>query len=377
MHICFIEDTHLHGGTQIWVSEAVRDFLEKGHEVTLLTPEGGFNAQDAEATGARRVLYDYDQVIREDRASRDIWIEGLTGTDVAICTVHPPREGFHCSVFAARCIDEAGLDTVLVPKTGTIVPEYKREFYAPTQEILWNVVAITNFTREYLINTHEVPADQTALIYQGSDLELFTPSEEQNAEALKRYPLPEGVGPVLGNVGSFEHRKGQEDLLDSLDQLRELLPKVHLMLVGDGPDEEMLKGKVAKMGLEDHVTFFPFTREPVYVFEVLDILVLSSRYKEGLPNVLLEAAAMSLPLVSTKLAGVPEIVLESETGTMVEPGDVSGLADAVARLWADPEACRRMGRNGRRIMEQRFDKKRQFDAFLEYFAAISTRGPQA
>ena len=377
MHICFIEDTHLHGGTQIWVSEAVRVFLEKGHEVTLLTPEGGFNAQDAEATGARRVLYDYDRVIREDRASRDIWIEGLTGTDVAICTVHPPREGFHCSVFAARCIDEAGLDTVLVPKTGTIVPEYKREFYAPTQEIRWNVVAITNFTREYLINTHEVPADQTALIYQGSDLELFTPSEEQNAEALKRYPLPEGVGPVLGNVGSFEHRKGQEDLLDSLDQLRELLPKVHLMLVGDGPDEEMLKGKVAKMGLEDHVTFFPFTREPVYVFEVLDILVLSSRYKEGLPNVLLEAAAMSLPLVSTKLAGVPEIVLESETGTMVEPGDVAGLADAVARLWADPEACRRMGRNGRRIMEQRFDKKRQFDAFLEYFAAISTRGPQA
>jgi len=375
MHICFVEDTHLHGGTQIWVSEAVRDFLEKGHEVTLLTPEGGFNAQDAEATGARRVLYDYDRVISEERASRDIWIEGLTGTDVAICTVHPPREGFHCSVFAARCIDEAGLDTVLVPKTGTIVPEYKREFYAPTQEIRWNVVAITNFTREYLINTHEVPADQTALIYQGSDLELFTPSEEQNAEALKRFPLPEGVGPVLGSVGSFEHRKGQEDLLDSLDQLREHLPQVHLMLVGDGPDEEMLKGKVATMGLEDHVTFFPFTREPVYVFEVLDILVLSSRYKEGLPNVLLEAAAMNLPLVSTKLAGVPEIVLESETGTMVEPGDVAGLADAVARLWADPEACRRMGRNGRRIMEQRFDKKRQFDAFLEHFAAISTRGP--
>jgi glycosyltransferase involved in cell wall biosynthesis len=375
MHICFIEDTHLHGGTQIWVSEAIRDFLEKGHEVTLLTPEGGFNAQDAEATEARRVLYDYDRVISEDRASRDIWIEGLTGTDAAICTVHPPREGFHCSVFAARCIDEAGLDSVLVPKTGTIVPEYKREFYAPTQEIRWNVVAITNFTREYLIGTHGIPADQTSLVYQGSDLELFTPSEEQNAEALKRYPLPEGAGPILGNVGSFEHRKGQEDLLDSLDRMREQLPKVHLMLVGDGPDEEMLKSKVAKMGLEGHVTFFPFTREPVYVFEALDILVLSSRYKEGLPNVLLEAAAMSLPLVSTKLAGVPEIVIEGETGTMVEPGDIGGLADAVARLWADPEACRRMGRNGRRIMEQRFDKKRQFDAFLEHFAAISTRGP--
>ncbi len=377
MHICFVEDTHLHGGTQIWVSEAMRAFLEKGHEVTLLAPEGGFNAKDAEATGARRVLYDYDQVVEEDSKSRDIWIEGLTGADVAVCTVHPPREGFHCSVFAARCIEEAGLDTVLVPKTGTIVPEYKREFYAPTQKIRWNVVAITNFTREALINTYEIPGDRATLVYQGTDLELFTPSEEQKAEALKRYPLPEDAGPILGNVGSFEHRKGQEDLLESLDRMRERLPKVHLLLVGDGPDEEMLKGKVEEMGLGGHVTFFPFTREPVYVFEVIDLLVLSSRYKEGLPNVLLEAAAMSLPLVSTRLAGVPEIVLEGETGTMVEPGDVAGLADAVARLWADPEACRRMGRKGRCIMEERFDKKRQFDAFLEHFAAISTRGPKA
>jgi len=377
MHICFIEDTHLHGGTQIWVSEATRAFLEKDHEVTLLTPEGGFNAKDAEATGARRVLYDYDRVIGEDRASRDIWIEGLTGADVAVCTVHPPRKGFHCSVFAARCIEEAGLDTVLVPKTGTIVPEYMREFYAPTQKIRWNVVAITNFTREYLIDTYEVPADRATLVYQGTDLELFTPNEKQNVEALRRYPLPEGAGPILGNVGSFEHRKGQEDLLDSMDRMRERLPKVHLLLIGDGPDEEMLKRKVAKMGLEHHVTFFPFTREPVYVFEVLDILVLSSRYKEGLPNVLLEAAAMSLPLVSTKLAGVPEIVFDGETGTMVEPGDVAGLADAVGRLWADPEACRRMGSSSRRIMEERFDKKRQFDAFLEHFAAISTRRPKA
>ena len=376
MHICFIEDTHLHGGTQIWVAEAMRAILEKGHEVTLLTPEGGFNAKDAEATRVRRVLYNYDRVVSEDRANRDLWIEGLTGTDVAVCTVHPPREGFHCSVFAARCIEEAGLDTVLVPKTGTIVPEYKREFYAPTQAIRWHVVAITNFTLEYLVDTYEVPADRATLVYQGTDLELFKPSEERQAEARKRYPLPEGAGPILGSAGSFEHRKGQEDLLDSLDRMRERLPDVHLLLIGDGPDEEMLKSKVEEMGLENHITFFPFTREPVYVFEVIDILVLSSRYKEGLPNVLLEAAAMSLPLVSTKLAGVPEIVLEGETGTMVEPGDVAGLADAVVRLWADPEACRRMGRNGRRIMEEHFDKQRQFDAFLEHFATISARGRQ-
>jgi hypothetical protein len=63
MHICFVEDTHLHGGTQIWVSEAIRDFLDKGHEVTLLTPSGGFNATNdagrhccVEGSGAARTV---------------------------------------------------------------------------------------------------------------------------------------------------------------------------------------------------------------------------------------------------------------------------------------------------------------------------------
>ena len=60
MHICFIEDTCLHGGTQIWVSEAMRDFMAKGHEVTLLTATDGFNARDGATTDANIVTYDFD-----------------------------------------------------------------------------------------------------------------------------------------------------------------------------------------------------------------------------------------------------------------------------------------------------------------------------
>ena len=74
MHICFVEDTTLHGGTQIWVAEALRDFIAKGHEVTLLTAEGGFNARDDAQTGARVVTYDFEAVKSEDERHRDIWI---------------------------------------------------------------------------------------------------------------------------------------------------------------------------------------------------------------------------------------------------------------------------------------------------------------
>ena len=73
------------------------------------------------------------------------------------------------------------------------------------------------------------------------------------------------------------------------------------------------------------------------MFEILDILALSSTHKEGLPNVLLEALAMGVPVVSSRLAGTPEVVVEGVTGLLVEPGDVEGLAGAIRTLAADDE----------------------------------------
>jgi glycosyltransferase involved in cell wall biosynthesis len=372
MNIGFIEDTHLRGGTQIWVTEANEFFLNKGEQTTILAPENSWIANECQKAGARKFTYDYDTAVSRNAAHKETWTRALKGCDVAICTVHPPREPFHCSVFAAECINEANLNTILIPKTGTIVPEYKREFYLPDESIQSRVIAITDFTRKYLIETYKIPADMVELIYQGTEITHFTPSDVNKKEALKRYLLPEDVSPVLGCVGMFEERKGQTVLLEAISRLiQNSMPHLHLILVGEGPDEQMLKEKAKSMKLEKHVTFFPFTREPEYVFERIDILVLSSLFKEGLPNVLLEAMAMKIPVVSSKMAGVPEIVKDGETGYMVEPGDIDQLAGAINRIWSNHETYQRMRENGRKLMEQSFDKIVQFDQFLSYFKKIT------
>ncbi len=369
MHVCFIEDTHLHGGTQIWVTEANRHFLARGVKVTLLAPGGSWVAEQCAGTGARVVSYDWQGVVEQDERQQKIWTDALRASDVALCTVHPPRQGFHCSVFAARCIREAGLDTHFIAKTGTIVPEYEREFYLPDDASRSSVVAIADFTRRYLMDVYGLPRERVALIYQGVDARRFLPSAEGRAEAARRYPLPENAAPVLGCVGSLERRKGQAVLFEALAQLASgPLPDVHLLLVGDGPDEGLLRERA--LGLEGRVSFFPFTRQPQHVYQRLDVTVLPSLYKEGLPNVLLESLAMGVPVVASNLGGVREVVLEGETGYVVQPGDSGQLARAIQRLWADQAAYRRMSERGRGLVETKFDKKVQFDRFLEYFKGL-------
>ena len=372
MHIGFIEDTHLHGGTQIWVSEATKVFIDKGEDVTVIAPLDSWTANECSRAGARIIAYDWDKIVTKSDESRNTWIDGLSGCNVAVCTVHPPRNGFHCSVFGAECIKQAGLGTVLIPKTGTIVPEYLREFYLPDDSINVRVISITDFTRKYLIDNYKIPAEKVELIYQGTEVARFTSSDKNKAEAIRRYPLCDTAAPILGSVGSFEERKGQVILLETVAKLAAgSIPNIHLMLVGDGPDEEMLKTKVKTLNIEKNVTFFPFTNEPNYVFERIDILALPSLYKEGLPNVLLEAMSMGLPVIASKLAGVPEVVFDGETGYMTSPGDQNELIDAIVKLSSDKNAYLKMGKNARKLMEERFDKRVQFNEFLKFFHKIT------
>lgn len=371
MNIGFIEDTPLHGGTQIWVTEALHAFLDRGQDVTLLAPEGSWLVKQCADSGARIFTYDWDEVVHQRDEDIQIWTEALRQCDVAVCTVHPPRANFHCSVFAARCIAAAGLQTHLIPKTGTIVPSYERRFYCPNEAINSSVIAIADFTRQYLIETYEIPAESIALIYQGVDIQRFRSTAEGKKAAEQRYVLPDNANPVLGSVGSFEHRKGHPVLFEALRGLADgPLPNIHLMLVGDGPDEASLNDLAGELGLKDHISFFPFTSEPSYVFERLDITVLPSLYKEGLPNVLQESMAMNVPVISSRLGGVSEVVLDGQTGTMVEPGKSEQLANAILDLWTDQKAYRKMCVQARSRIVERFNKKNQFGKFLEHFRSI-------
>lgn len=170
-----------------------------------------------------------------------------------------------------------------------------------------------------------------------------------------------GAGPSRGRepgfsllfVGRHAGVKGLFVLLEALDRVAR--PDLRLTLIGDGPDRTDLEAEARRRGLDARFLGYRSQDEVADALRAADALVLPS-FAEGVPVVLMEAAASGLPVIATRVGGVEELVSDGETGLVVPPGDVDALARAIDRL-ADmpPEARAKMGRRGRAVVEAEFD----------------------
>jgi glycosyltransferase involved in cell wall biosynthesis len=369
MHICFVEDTLLYGGTQIWVTEAVEYFLSHGDQVTLLAPNGSRVVSICENTSARVLTYDWHAAPDEGSEVERVWTDALAPSDIAVCTVHPPRQGFHPSIYSAKVIRQADVSTYFVSKTGTIVPSYKREFYLPDESIPSSVVAITHFTRQYLIENYSIPEGKIELIYLGTDVGRFNLELRDRRQQSIYGMFAKDASPVLGCIGTFEKRKGQLVLLEAFSKLvlKGKLRDARLLFVGEGEDEAKIERVINSLGLEHTIKLYPFTNHPEDFYAVLDITILPSLYKEGLPNVLAESMAMGIPVIASDVGGISELVNDGETGRLITPGDSIKLADAIFEMWSDQDAYQGMRERTRKFVVENFNKEKQFRHFYECF----------
>jgi glycosyltransferase involved in cell wall biosynthesis len=148
-------------------------------------------------------------------------------------------------------------------------------------------------------------------------------------------------------------------------------------LVGDGNLRAEYEHECARLGIDGLVDFLGYRNDIQDILARTDIAVLTS-VKEGLPRAALEAMAMGIPVVATRVPGTREVVRHNETGLVVELGDAAGLADALARLIADPALRVRMGRQGRRVAGEEFDERRIVDVLRSlYESRLRARGAAA
>ncbi|HPF36174.1 MAG TPA: glycosyltransferase [Candidatus Krumholzibacteria bacterium] len=165
--------------------------------------------------------------------------------------------------------------------------------------------------------------------------------------------------PVIAMIGEVGWRKDQATLLEALARLAPDRDFTAL-IAGEGPDRAALERRTAELGLTDRVRWLGFRTDAADLMAASDLLALPTR-EEGFPNTLLEAMALGLPVVSTPVDGIPELVLHGETGLLVPPQDPAALAAALAALLDDPSRRRVLGEAGRRRAETEFDQTRIMD----------------
>ena len=159
--------------------------------------------------------------------------------------------------------------------------------------------------------------------------------------------LPHERGSVVLCLGRLSYEKGQDILIDAMSEVLAAREETVLWLAGEGPSEHMLRLRASRLGISAHVRFLGFSEYVAPVLREASLLALPSR-GEGIPISALEAMSMGVPVVATRVGGVPDLITCPEVGCVVPPEDPSRLAQALLRLLEDPERAASMGVAGRR-----------------------------
>jgi len=208
-----------------------------------------------------------------------------------------------------------------------------------------------------------VPRAKLRVITNGIDLSRFDESAEK--ETLRRsLGLPVGI-PLVGTIGRLAEVKSQDVLIRALARVRGQRPDVELVIVGDGPLKQNLQTLTDRLGMRSSVHFVGYRPNPEDYLCALDVFALSSS-AEGMPQTVMEAAAAGVPIVATRVGGLPEIIEHGKTGLLCPPGNDAELASGLLQLLADPARARDMSYEAKK-RARKFDVRRMAAGYHDFF----------
>ncbi|EKD24174.1 MAG: glycosyl transferase group 1 [uncultured bacterium] len=252
----------------------------------------------------------------------------------------------HCFLFHAILLGRLAGRISSVPtiissiRTENFGGRMREKLLALTDAFSSVTTIVSQKAADKMVRNGVVPSEKLKVIYNGFDPEGVAQVRKTNREQLRADLKIEPGSPLLVAVGRLDEAKGYPVLIEAIGEIKKVHPSVQLLILGSGEMLERLTIEINNRVLDENIRLLG-RKENVYEYlRCADIFVLASLW-EGHPNVVLEAMACGAPVVATNVGGVPEIILDGETGFLVESNNARALADKIIQVSALTDEARK------------------------------------
>jgi sugar transferase (PEP-CTERM/EpsH1 system associated) len=258
---------------------------------------------------------------------------------------------------------------ILFTEHGRHFPDFPRRKRMLANRLLLRrrdrVVGVGQAVRQAVIANEGIPPERVSVIYNGVDAATFTADFPQRERIRSDLGLSAGDLVIL-QVARLDYLKDHATAVRTIKRVAARHPEVRLILVGDGPEQEKIQAEIRRCDLGRHIRLLGLRNDVGRLLHAADVFLLTS-ISEGIPLTAIEAMNAGLPVVATRVGGLPEIVVQGRTGVLAPSRDDEELADCILRLAADPALRAAMGRAGRERARAVFSQSRMHQQYLELY----------
>lgn len=390
--IGFFSEPRGYGGSEAYLRDMLRSAAERGVPTVLFCPESHPLLRAGEVPEGCEVVLSRRGGVTLSEAPRTAVRSGASPAKRAVRRLVPGSAKLAAGavqemlrfrdLFAGRQLpllhfNDTGCEAAplgarmagVTLATGTLhaLPGYDRRAMSWPDRLLEHAsmrclevaIAVSDFTKRAWVARTRVDPNRIRVIYNGIDVDAFSP---QRPAGVVRAEIGVPAGrPIVGMTARLHPMKGHVHLLRAIPQVMRAVPDAHFVLAGDGELRAELEQQAAASGLAGRVHFLGFRSDVADVTQLYDVALLPSVSLECLPYTLMEAMALRKPVVASRFSGIPEVVEDGVTGTLVPPRNAKALAEAIVDLLRDPDKARAFGEAGRRRVEEMFTLQRMLD----------------
>jgi glycosyltransferase involved in cell wall biosynthesis len=352
------------GGQEIRVLTEARGVARRGHDVAIAAPGESRILQEAPAYGVEAIAL---PIARKSIGGLLAMAGLLRDRHFDVINTHSSTDSWLAAV--ATCFLRHAPPIVRTRHISAPVPRNfaTRWLYRTATR---RIVTTGERLRLQVIEETGVRPGAILSIPTGIDLDRFRPCPAPEARAALGLPAQ---GPLIGIVATLRSWKGHRFLLEAFAGLPDR--NARLVVVGDGPQRGALEALAKALAIADRVRFPGNQADVVPWLCAFDVFCLPSTANEGVPQALMQAMACGIPVVTTPVGSIAEIVQDGMTGLLVAPGDAAALRGAIEKVLGDGGLRARLGAQAREAALQRFGEDRMVEKMLDVFTVLARSGP--